>query len=126
VAEVGVHEIGGPTTGGHGANTLLVRVGERWNREVAMSLRDGLASCRRRDAGMVVLVLLGDGTLMRADQDLMAEFNQLTAELEAPLVVNEDVHGSWAKALRMDSGFGHERATRVAHHQSDRRCDVDT
>jgi hypothetical protein len=33
----------------------------------------------------------------------MAEFTGLAAELEAPLVVNEDVGGSWSKALSMNS-----------------------
>lgn len=102
VAEVAVHEVAGPRAQGHGANTLVVRVGEAWDRDVARSVRDGLASCQRRDAGLVVLVLLRDGTLVRSGPEVLNEFNELVAELEAPLVVNEDVRGSWSTALRLD------------------------
>ena len=105
VAEVAVHEVGGRNTRGHGANTLVVRVGDRWNREVAMSLREGLANSRRRDAGLVVLMLFNDGTLMRSGE-WFNEVNELAAELEAPLVVNEDVRGSWAQAFRMGGEDG--------------------
>ena len=102
VAEAAIHEIGGPRTRGHGGNTLVVRTGDEWNREVAVALRDGLASSGRRDAGLLVLILFPDGTLMRSGAEVTAQFGELAAELQAPLVVNEDVGGSWSKALRMD------------------------
>jgi hypothetical protein len=103
VAEVAIHEVGGSPGQGQAANTLVVHVGDQWNRDIARSLREGLASSRRRDAGLVVLVLFKDGVLMKAGSELIAEFGELAAELEAPLVVNEDVRGSWSKALFMDS-----------------------
>jgi hypothetical protein len=102
VAEAAIHQVGGPRERGHGGNTLVVRAGEQWNREVAVALRDGLASSRRKDAGLLVLVLFPDGTLMRRGSEMAAEFGELVAELEAPMVVNEDVGGSWSKALRLD------------------------
>jgi hypothetical protein len=113
VAEAAIHEIGGPRARGHGGNTLVVRAGDEWNRDVAVALRDGLASSRRRDAGLLVLVLFPDGTVMRSGAELMAQFGELAAELEAPLVVNEDVGGSWSKALRMD-GAEEAAARRLA------------
>jgi hypothetical protein len=94
---------------GHGGNTLVVRAGAEWNREMGVALRDGLASSRRRDAGLLVLILFPDGTLMRTGAELSAEFNELRAELEAPLVVNEDVGGSWSKALRLDDSEARNR-----------------
>lgn len=106
VAEVAVHEVGGPGARGHGANTLVVRMGDRWNREVAMSLRDGLANSGRRDAGLVVLILFSDGQFMKHGSEWMAEINELAAELEAPLMVNEDVRGTWSKALMMEGEDG--------------------
>ncbi len=106
VAEVAVHEVSGSNAQGHGANTLVVRVGDRWNEEVAKSLREGLANSQRRDAGMVVLVLFGDGRLMRQGGEWLAQLDHLSAELEAPIVVNEDVEGSWSRALGMDSREG--------------------
>lgn len=106
VAEVAVHEVSGPDAVGHGANTLVVRVGDQWNREIGMSLRDGLANSRRTDAGMVVLILFNDGRLMRQGSDWVRELNSLSAELEAPMIVNEDVRGSWSKALGMDTHEG--------------------
>ena len=106
VAESAIHEVGGDRISGHGANTLVVRVGERWNTDVAAALRDGLAGSTRRDAGLVVLILFSDGLLLRDSGDRMSEFRQLTEELEAQLVVNEDVRGTWARALSMDSSDG--------------------
>jgi hypothetical protein len=101
VAEVAIHEVKSRTVRGHGANTLIVRAGNGWNREIGMSLRDGLADCHRRDAGLVVLVLFNDTRLMQAEPELVEELRALSAELEAPLVVNEDVEGSWSSALRI-------------------------
>ena len=102
VAEGAIHEVNTRKTSGHGANTLVVRAGDGWNREAATSLRDGLADSRRRDAGLVVLVLFNDGQLMQAQPQQLEEMRALAAELEAPLVVNEDVEGSWSKALRIE------------------------
>ncbi|HVF38657.1 MAG TPA: hypothetical protein VM939_02075 [Gemmatimonadaceae bacterium] len=106
VAEVAVHEVGGPYARGHDANTLLIRIGDRWNREVAMSVREGLANSRRLDAGLVVLVLFGDGRFMQSGGEWLGELNELAAEIEAPLIVNEDVGGSWSTALRMQKQDG--------------------
>ena len=106
VSEVAVHEVGGPDAQGHGANTLVVRIGDRWNREAGESLREGLANSTRRDAGMVVLVLFNDGKLMQQKSGWMTELEHLASELEAPLVVNEDVRGSWSTALGMEMHDG--------------------
>lgn len=109
VAERGIHQVNGPDARGHGANTLVVRIGDRWNREVARSLREALANSARRDAGLVVLVLFSDGMLVHSETEWLSEVEQLAAELEAPLVVNEDVRGSWSKALGMNArGDGEE------------------
>lgn len=102
VAEVAIHEVNSAGSDGHGANTLIVRAGNGWNREAAMSLRDGLADCRRRDAGLVVLLLFSDRQLMDAKPEMVEELRALSQELEAPLVVNEDVDESWSNALRIE------------------------
>ena len=102
VAEVAIHQVNSPGSRGHGANTLIVRAGRGWNREAAMSLRDGLADCRRRDAGLVVLLLFRDRELMEAKPEMLDELRALSQELEAPLIVNEDVDGSWSEALRIE------------------------
>ena len=99
VAEAAIHEVNSPGSSGHGANTLIVRAGNGWNHEAAMSLRDGLADCRRRDAGLVVLLLFSDRELMEGKPEMLEELRALSQELEAPLVVNEDVDGSWSNAL---------------------------
>ena len=101
VSEVAVHDVSSRTSKGHGANTLVVRAGKGWNREVAASLRDGLADCRRRDAGLVVFLLFDDGRLTDPGEQMLEELRALAQELEAPLVVNEDVEGSWSSALRI-------------------------
>jgi hypothetical protein len=79
-----------------------VRAGNGWNSEAARALEAGLADSHRRDAGLVVLVLFNDGELMRAQPETLDRFRALAAELEAPLVVNEDVEGSWSRALRIN------------------------
>jgi len=106
VSEVAVHEVSGPNAQGHGANTLVIRVAGQWNKEVATSLREGLANSTRRDAGMVVLVLFDEGKLMKKGSGMLSELDQLSAEIEAPLVVNEDVRGSWSQALGMETRDG--------------------
>lgn len=106
VAESAIHEASGADVRGHGANTLVVRMADMLDREAAISLRDGLANSRRRDAGLVILILFSDGRLMQHGSEWLAEFNQLASELEAPLVVNEDVHGSWSKALSLEASDG--------------------
>jgi len=103
VAETAIHEVNSRSTAGQRANTLIVRAGNEWNRETAMALRDGLADSKRRDAGLAVLVLFNDGELMQARPEQLEEFRALAAELEAPLVVNEDVEGSWSNALAIQS-----------------------
>jgi hypothetical protein len=108
VAEVAIHEVNSTAPSGGGANTLIVRAGNAWNRDVAMSLRDGLQDCSRRDAGLVVLVLFNDRRLMEAQPEMLEELRALAAELEAPLVVNEDVEGSWSNALRIQDRDGVE------------------
>ena len=106
VSEAAVHEVSGPNAQGHGANTLVVRVGAGWNEEIGVSLREGLSNATRRDAGMVVLVLFGDGKLRQQPSDIFKELDRLSADIEAPLVVNEDVRGSWSQALGMEARDG--------------------
>ncbi|HEX6575869.1 MAG TPA: hypothetical protein VF042_12945 [Gemmatimonadaceae bacterium] len=108
VAEVAVHEVNADRSNSHGANTLIIRAGNAWNNEVAASIRDGLANSRRRDAGLVVLVLFNEKRLMEAQPVMLEDLRTLAAEIEAPLVVNEDVESSWARALRMEDRDGVE------------------
>jgi hypothetical protein len=101
VQEVSLIDVGGGRTD-HAPNTLVVRAGERWNPEIGMALHDALLNCRRVDAGMQILLLFKDGTLT-SNANPLEEVSRLAADLEAPLMVNEDVRGSWSAALWMDS-----------------------
>ena len=104
VAEVALHDVGGDRSGGTAANALVMYVGDEWNRDNANALRNALATARRIDAGLVVLVLFRDGALARAPRDLQTELAQFAADLEAPMLVNEDVRGTWTSALSLDPG----------------------
>jgi hypothetical protein len=108
VEETAIHEVGTRAPNGHGANTLIVRAGSEWNRKAQTALRDGLADCQRRDAGLVVIMLFSDGRLLRSGAKILEDIRALEAELEAPLIVNEDVDGSWSKALRITEQDGFE------------------
>jgi hypothetical protein len=101
VAESVVVEVGSVGPRDAAANTLVIFVGDAWNEEDRAALRDGLAASKRRDAGLLVLVLYRDGVLARRGSELR-ELAAYAAELEAPLFVNEDVYGSWSKTLNID------------------------
>lgn len=103
--EIGLVEVGGRHPGKSGSNTLVVFVDE-WSERTAESLREGLASCARLDAGLFVLVLFRDGMLSRAGADVRRELARLASSLEAPMLVNEDVRGSWSAVLSTRSGAG--------------------
>ena len=82
-----------------GSNTLVVHVGERFGGDTAAVLREGLAACRRQDAGLAVVVLFDDGHLSHGGRDEAEGLRELAGRLEAPMIVNEDVDGGWAAAL---------------------------
>jgi hypothetical protein len=112
VQEVGIVQVGGKRSQNTVSNTLVLYVGERWNPDTAAILRDGLRSCRRDDAGLLVMILFKDGFLTAGGQELRAELDHLSASIEAHIVVNEDVQGSWSSALAFRSGTG-ERSWRL-------------
>jgi hypothetical protein len=95
-------EVGAPADGTTLHNTLVLRVGRASNEELAATLRDGLAACRRDDAGLVVFVLFAEGVLNGPSDDLTAPLREVSARLEAPMVINEDVNDGWAHALLVD------------------------
>ena len=100
VREVSLLDVGAARTDSV-SNTLVVRVGDKWKEKIGRALRDGLAASRRVDAGLQILLLFADGTLAD-DDDLLDEVAEDTANLEAALLVNEDVKNSWSAALAID------------------------
>jgi hypothetical protein len=104
VEEVSLIDVGGGRSD-RAPNTLVIRSGERWDRETGAALRDALLSSRRLDAGLQILMLFPDGTLA-ARGNIVDDVMQFAADLEAPLVVNEDVRGTWSAALAMDPSQG--------------------
>lgn len=83
-------------------NTLVVYQDSAWNEEVAAALLSGLAECRRRDAGLFVLVVVPDGVLETPDTELRRQFDRFTGELPAPADLVEDVCGSWSRLLSVN------------------------
>jgi hypothetical protein len=101
--EAALVEVGGRSAGAQGTNTLVVHLGEAWDEETARTLREGLSACTRDDAGLLVLALFRDGTLEQLDPATWEKVRSFADELAAPLLVNEDVQGTWSAAL----GFLH-------------------
>ncbi len=99
--EMALVAVGGDSAGAAGANTLVVHA--RWDEQIAAALREGLAACRRDDAGLLVLLLFREGVLQSLDSNASNELRKFADELEAPLLVNEDVRGSWSTALGFQS-----------------------
>ena len=86
------------------ANLLVLRVGDEWDPELADSLHEGIRACTRNDAGLQVLVLLPDDLVERAGRTALTTVLDDVRDLEAPVVVNEDVDGAWSKALNLSAG----------------------
>ena len=103
--ELALMEVGGKQSPeAIAANTLLVYVDRKWDRDTALALRGGLEASRRQDAGLSVVVLFREGALGEERESIFAELEELSAEIGAPVVLNEDVHGAWSSALALPGG----------------------
>jgi hypothetical protein len=99
LAESALIDVAGRRSGAATVNTLAIFVGDEWSQDDQAALRDGLVASQRRDAGLLVLVLFRDGALGQQGAQRMRELAEVSAELEAPLIVNEDVYEAWSEAL---------------------------
>jgi hypothetical protein len=85
-------------------NTLIAYVGEnRWDPEAAATVLAGMEHCRRRDAGLVVLVLCRDGSLESSSAETLAHMRQFAEASVAPVLITEDVGARWAQHVDVDS-----------------------
>lgn len=85
---------------GGAANTLVLRLGSDWSERHSLALSAGLAGVRREGVGLTVVILYPDGK-MPADPDLIRRIQATSEEIEAPVLVNEDVLGSWSSRLSL-------------------------
>jgi hypothetical protein len=69
-------------------------------------LGSGLGAAQRRDAGLIVLLLFAEGRLAALDEETVASLGRLSSEAGASVEINEDVHGSWSRAMDVDPGGG--------------------
>lgn len=93
----------GLPAGAAGSNTLVLHVGSDFDAETSMALFEGLAQVKRRDAGLALLVLYGDGSLgTDRAREALADLAPRLRRLGTTATVNEDVDGSWAAALGVD------------------------
>lgn len=78
-----------------GSNALVVFPGREWNSADRATLLEGLARCRRYDAGLVVLLLLDEGS----DEGAVRRFEAEALAREAGIGVHADidVDGAWAR-----------------------------
>ena len=101
--ELGIRTIG---NGDPGPNVLLVHVGKAWSDEIANSIREGLESCARQDAGLLVVALFQEGFLDEGGKDLAYELAALADSMPASLMVNDDLGGEWAAAFGLEKEGG--------------------
>jgi hypothetical protein len=101
LAEMPLVAIGAGAPAAPGANTLVVRVGERWDREMAATLTEGVRACGRYDAGLSLLVLFRDGALEGGGRQAAAEIEEMARGLGIGVHVNEDVQGTWSRTLAL-------------------------
>jgi hypothetical protein len=104
--EIGILRVGVSEAPEAASNTLVLYLDRTWSEEAASTLRAGLESCRRENAGLLVLVLFRDGVLNAGDPELQARLQELSTSLAAPMLVNEDVRGGWSKVLALPTGRG--------------------
>jgi hypothetical protein len=83
------------------SNTLGVRVRERWDRETAATLAEGVRACGRYDAGLSLLVLFRDGAFEGGNRQAVAEIGEMARGLGIGVHVNEDVQGTWSRTLAL-------------------------
>lgn len=88
------------------ANTLVLYVDEGWDQETRSALRGGLATCRRHDAGLILVFLFREGQFAAASQRVRADVEALKQELGIATVLNEDVRGGWSASLALRRGAG--------------------
>jgi hypothetical protein len=101
--EVGVMTLGAVEID-NAPNTLIAYLGEnRWDPEAAATVLDGLQHCQRRDAGLVILVLLGEGALESSGAETMAHMREFAERSIAPVLITEDVAGRWVQHIGLDS-----------------------
>lgn len=100
-----------PAAEAPGTNLLVLHAGERWRPELGETLERGLDAVRRRDAGLQVVILFREGALGGPDVAFIADIQALGARLDASLLLQEDVRGSWARALDVTGGEPEWRLT---------------
>lgn len=88
------------------ANTLLVYSDRGWNPEIERTLHAGLEGTRRRDAGLLLLVLFPDGALSHGRPDFLRDIEEFGRHAGIHTVVSEDVRGGWNRAFALDAGSG--------------------
>ena len=81
------------------ANTLVLLLAEPLDEQTTEALVHGLRACRRFDTGLSLLVLYREGVLQKGGSAMIAELEHLRRKLQIATVVNEDVRGSWSRAL---------------------------
>jgi hypothetical protein len=92
--------------GSSSANTLVVFVHDRWTDDDARTLVDGVAACTRQDAGLMVVLVLGEGAIDPSAADDPTGVRAVADGLEAPLAVHEDVDAGWSTAFDVASDNG--------------------
>jgi hypothetical protein len=97
--EAGLREVSGVQTDGRSSNTLVVFAGGGWSEDDERTLVSGVAGCTRRDAGLLVVIVVGDGELNASGAARARSIQAVGERLAVPLVVTEDVDGSWSRGL---------------------------
>jgi hypothetical protein len=94
---------------GAAPNTLVLFTDDRWDPESINVLKDALQACRREDAGLALLVLFRENSGATSQLGTaMEQVHGLAVGLGLSAMVNEDVRGTWSKALTLPVGRGQQ------------------
>ena len=102
--QLAVVRAGGGNERSTATNVLVLYLEHLWDAVTASTLRGGLEACRRYDAGLLAVVLFKEGVLTTAGARALKSVDEFVAHLGVPRIVNEDVRGSWARALGFHGG----------------------
>jgi peroxiredoxin len=89
-------------------NTLIQRVDAASLSPALTALAAALRAAARPDAGLLVVLLFGDGALTAGGPQLPREMQQFAKAVGRLVVTTEDVRQGWSTALELPSGRGRE------------------
>ncbi len=89
-------------------NTLIQRVDVASVSPALAVLGEAVRTAERQDAGLLIVLLFGDGTLTAGGPQLPRDIQAFAKAVGRLVLTAEDVHQGWSSALELQSGRGRE------------------